>query len=244
MRNSNLAQIQKPLNSTARSKAYEQLITQNPGSAEDKGATGDYGQHEFIKAPDELLAELYVRKNTEWAFNELVNRYSCKIYNLAYKYTKDESNANDVLQEVFLTLFQKLDTFRGESKFSTWVFGITRNTSLMYLKKHGKHLKTMSLTRESGTEDGASSDFVVEDWRFIPDTVMMQEEKRYKVDEALSTISEIYSTVLRLRDLEGRTNIEIGEILGISLPAVKSRVRRARMQLRDSLEQYSQEELY
>jgi RNA polymerase sigma-70 factor, ECF subfamily len=244
MRNSNLAQIQKPLNSTAHSQAYEQLNTQNSKSVGDKEAAGKHDEHGFIKAPDELLAELYVSKNAEWAFNELVNRYSCKIYNLAYKYTKDESNANDVLQEVFLALFQKLDTFRGESKFSTWVYGITRNTSLMYLKKYKKHLNTLSLTRESSTEDDASSDFVVEDWRFIPDTIMMQEEKRYKVDEAMSTISEIFSTVLRLRDLEGRTNVEIGKILGISLPAVKSRVRRARTQLRESLAQHDSEELY
>lgn len=223
MRNSNLAKTQK-------TQGYQALAVADP-----KSFDVEPGKTEYLKAPDELLAQLYISKKAEWAFNELVNRYSCKVYKLAYKYTKDESNANDVLQEVFLTLFQKLDTFRGESKFSTWVHGITRNTSLMYLKKHRKHLKNLSLTRQSDAEDGASPEFVVEDWRFIPDTVMMQEEKRYKVEEALGAIPEMYSSVLRLRELEGRTNIEIGEILGISLSAVKSRVRRARIQLRDSL---------
>ena len=232
MRNSNLAQTQK-------TQGYEDIAVADPNRF-----NGELGRTEYLKAPDELLAQLYVSKKAEWAFNELVNRYSCKIYKLAYKYTRDESNANDILQDVFLTLFQKIDTFRGESKFSTWVHGITRNTSLMYLKKHKKHSKNLSLSRESDIEDGTSPDFIVEDWRFIPDTVMMQEEKRYKVEEALSAVPEMYSTVLRLRDLEGYTNIEIGEILGISLSAVKSRVRRARIQLREGLAQNNQEELY
>ncbi len=230
MSNTNLAQTQK-------TKGYDMP------AADPKQFSGEPARTEYLKAPDELLAELYVSKKAQWAFNELVNRYSCKIYKLAYKFTKDENGANDVLQEVFLALFQKLDTFRGESKFSTWVFGITRNTSLMYLKKQRKHLRDLSLTGAPDAE-GDTPEFLVEDWRFIPDTLIMEEEKRYKVEEALSAIPEKYNTVLRMRDLEGRTNLEIGAILGISLSAVKSRVRRARMQLKESLVQYRVNELY
>ena len=163
---------------------------------------------------------------------------------LLLKYTRDERNADDVLQEVFFTLFQKLNTFRGESKFSTWLYGITKNTSLMYLKKHRKHLRDLPLTGESDTEEDSVGAVVVEDWRFIPGSVLMQEERREKVEEAMSGIPEIYSTVLRLRDLDGCSNEEVGEMLGISLPSVKSRIRRARIHLKDNLADYSGAELY
>lgn len=240
----NIAETKKSHNYSTLRDAFRYANPNYPSTTSNPEPKQEYKGLEFKNAPDELLAGLYVSKGTEWAFNELVNRYSSMIYNLGYKYTRNESYADDVLQEVLLTLFQKLKTFRGESKFSTWVYGITKNTSFMYLKKQMKHMKNLSLTKDSYTEGGDLTDMITQDWRFIPDTVLMEEEKRYKIDQAMSSIPEIYSTVLRLSDLEGRTNVEIGEILGISLPAVKSRIRRARMQLRKSLKQYGIEELY
>ena len=244
MKNSNLAEAQNTLNDSAVVERYQIMNPLYEPDTEAGETSDDLLAAQFTKAKDEVLVQIYVKNGAEWAFNEIVNRYGCKIYKLARKYTRDDRNADDVLQEVFLTLFQKLSTFRGESKFSTWLYGLTRNTSLMYLKKHKKHLRNLPLPGESDSEEGAVSEIAIEDWRYIPDNVLMEEQRREKVEDAMSGIPEIYSTVLRLRDLEERTNEEVGELLGISLSAVKSRVRRARMYVKENLAGYSGAELY
>lgn len=244
MKNTNLAETQ---NAFSNSTVVETYQIMNPGyelDTEARETSDNFLAAQFQDATDEVLVQIHVKYGAEWPFNELVNRYGCKIYKLAHKYTRDDRNADDVLQEVFLTLFQKLSTFRGESKFSTWLYGLTRNTSLMYLKKHKKHLRNLPLPGESDSEEGAVSELAIEDWRFIPDNVLMEEQRRAKVEDAMSGIPEIYSSVLRLRDLEERTNEEVGELLGISLSAVKSRVRRARMYVKENLAGYSGAELY
>ena len=118
MKNSNLAQTQKSFNGSAHTEVYNDTNPEYKMSFASPETSREKTKAEFVNAPDELLAGLYVSKNAEWAFNELVNRYSCKIYNLAYKYTKDESNANDVLQEVFLTRYSKSWTLSGASQNS------------------------------------------------------------------------------------------------------------------------------
>lgn len=243
MGNSNLAKNYKAANRATQNQSFKDVYPEYVASPGSPQTLKNGGRPKFIDAPDELLAKLYVSQGTEWAFNELVNRHSCNIYKLAYRYTGDESVANDVLQEVFLTLFQKLDSFRGESKFSTWLYTIAKNTSFMYLRTNKKHQSNISLTTEYKNEEGDLTELQIEDWRFIPDTVMIEDEKRYKIDEAISGIPEIYSKVLRMRDIEGYTNIEIGEMLNISLPAVKSRIRRARIMFKEKLAVYGQKEL-
>lgn len=244
MEDSNLAKTFKMTNGAASTQTYKEVYPEYKVSSGPPETLKDSGSAKFMDAPDEFLAELYVTKGAEWAFNELVNRHSCKIYKLAYKYTGDESNANDILQEVFITLFQKLDTFRGESKFSTWLYNITKNASFMHYRKNKKHHSNISMTVDHDIEWSDPNEFQIEDWRFIPDAVMIEDQKRYKINEAISGLPEIYSNVLLMRDYEGRTNIEIGEILNISLPAVKSRIRRARKMVRERLAEFGTENLY
>lgn len=187
---------------------------------------------------DEKLVKLYLQNEDEWAFNEIVNRYSCKIYRLALKYTENERNADDILQEVFLTLVEKLGTFRNEAKFSTWLYSLTKNISLLHLRKHKKYQNERSLIDDSYNLSEAEYVMPAEDWRFIPDRLYAQEKRRESINAALKEMPEIYSTVLRLKDMGGHTNCEISKMLGMSLSAVKSRVRRARIQIKDKLSEF------
>ena len=123
----------------------------------------------YRKKDDEKLVKLYLQKEDEWAFNEIVNRYSCKIYRLALKYTENERNADDIMQEVFLTLVEKLGTFGNKSKFSTWLYSLTKNTSLMYLRKNKKYQSDRSLVYDTSDESESNYVMPAEDWRFIPD---------------------------------------------------------------------------
>lgn len=192
----------------------------------------------YRKKDDEKLVKLYLQKEDEWAFNEIVNRYSCKIYRLALKYTENERNADDIMQEVFLTLVEKLGTFRNKSKFSTWLYSLTKNTSLMYLRKNRKYQSDRSLLYDISDESESNYVIPAEDWRFIPDQLYAQEKRRESVNAAMEEIPEIYRTVLRLKDMEGHTNCEISKMLGMSLSAVKSRVHRARIQIKDKLSDF------
>jgi len=193
---------------------------------------------------DENLVKLYLHHEDEWAFNEIVNRYSCKIYRHALKYTKNERNADDILQEVFLTLVEKLETFRNESNFSTWLYSLTKNTSLMYLRNNKKYQSELHLYDEKYNEEGAQYVIPTEDWRFIPEEILIQERKREKIDNAMMEIPEIYRTVLRLKDMEGYSNKEVSKMLGLSIAAVKSRALRARLQIKDKLSGLDPIELY
>jgi RNA polymerase sigma-70 factor (ECF subfamily) len=192
----------------------------------------------YSKKDDEKLVKLYLQEEDEWAFNEIVNRYSCKIYRLALKYTENERNADDIMQEVFLTLVEKLATFGNKSKFSTWLYSLTKNTSLMYLRKNKKYQTDRSLVDDSSDDNESNYVIPAEDWRFIPEQLYEQEKRRESVNAAMEEIPEIYRTVLRLKDMEGHTNCEISNILGMSLSAVKSRVRRARIQMKDKLSEF------
>jgi len=193
---------------------------------------------------DEKLVEIYLQNEDEWAFNEIVNRYSCKMYRLALKYAKNERNADDILQEVFLTLVEKMGTFRNESKFSTWLHTLTKNTSLMYLRKNKKYLNERNLVDDINSESKTKYVIPAEDWRLIPDQLLMQEKRRESINTAMKDMSEIYRTVLLLKDVEEHTSKEIGDLLGISLSAVKSRVHRARLHLKDKLSDFRINELY
>ena len=242
MRDSNLAEVETTLNETS----YK--IEQSNGQYESDSLYKDYSKEnsftDYRNEDDETLVRLYLHSEDEWAFNEIVNRYSCMIYRQALKFTKDERNADDILQEVFLTLVEKLETFRNESKFSTWLYSLTKNTSLMYLRKHKKYQSEVYLQDDTYSEESAQYVIPVEDWRFIPDQILIQEKKREKVDKAMMEIPEIYRTVLRLKDMEGHSSKEVSKLLGLSVAAVKSRVLRARLQIKDKLSGYNPIELY
>jgi len=198
---------------------------------------------DFSEYKDEELVEVFVNTQDEDAFSELVNRYSDKIYRLAYRITGNTADAEEVLQEVFIILVQKLNTFRAESKFPTWLYRVASNASYMYLRK-GKKYENNRLSLDDyrpyndyGVLEGVED----KDWSDTPDYKLLSREGTEKIEKAINELPQVYRIVFHMKDVEGLTGKEIAEILGLSLPAVKSRVLRARLFLRDKLSDYFSE---
>ena len=192
---------------------------------------------------DEELVNLYTEIGDENAFDEIVRRYANKIYGFALRITRNSSDAEEIFQEVFLTLTKKLDTFRGESKFSSWLYRVTVNASYMYLRSQKKYESNISLENyypydEKGTLMGRVME---KDWSSRPDIIIFSKEALEIIDKSINELPESYRTVFHLRDIEGLSNEEVADILEISIPAVKSRLHRARLFLRDRLSDYFHE---
>ncbi|MCS7044666.1 MAG: RNA polymerase sigma factor [Bryobacteraceae bacterium] len=167
------------------------------------------------------------------AFAELVRRYERRIYRMARQITQNDEDAEDVLQESFLKAFEHLDSFQGQSKFYTWVTRIAVNESLMKLRKR-KSDRTVSLDENIETdEEPIVREIAV--WEDTPESKYSQEELRQILDAAISSLKPIFRTVFILRDVEELSTEETAEILGLSIAAVKSRLLRARLQLREKL---------
>jgi RNA polymerase sigma-70 factor (ECF subfamily) len=197
----------------------------------------------FADSTDDELVELFVKENNQGAFEEIFNRYVDKIYGISLRITRDPARAEEVLQEVFLTLITKADTFRGEAKFSSWLYRVTVNTSFMHLRAEKKHESTLSLENyvpydEKGTLMGRIK---AKDWSSRPDILIFRKEGLELIEKAINELPESYRVVFHLRDVEGLSNEEISNILDLSIPAVKSRLHRARLFLRDKLSDYFDE---
>jgi RNA polymerase sigma-70 factor (ECF subfamily) len=188
---------------------------------------------------DKELVRMFVDERDEGAFNELVNRYGEKVFRLALRITHSEHIADEVLQEVFLTLVEKLDSFREESAFSTWLYRVATNASLIQIRNKKKDGRSMSLDDYVPySENGVLSEVLLKDWSYSPDEIFSGKEGMEVIERAIDELPEKYRIVFHLRDIEGLSNEEVGDILGLSISAVKSRIHRARLYLRDSLSDY------
>jgi RNA polymerase sigma-70 factor (ECF subfamily) len=192
---------------------------------------------------DEELVKIFAETRDEAVFDEIVSRYADRIYGFALRITRNTSDAEEVFQEVFLTLTKKLDTFRGESKFSSWLYRVTANASYMYLRSQKKHESNISLENyypydEKGTLMGRIMD---KDWSSRPDIIIFSKEALKIIDDSINELPESYRAVFHLRDIEGLSNEEVANILEITIPTVKSRLHRGRLFLRDKLSDYFHE---
>lgn len=170
------------------------------------------------------------------AFNQLTTQYSPKIYRLAKHITQNDEDAEDVLQESFLKAFEHLVDFQEKSKFYTWIVRIAVNESLMKLRKR-KSDRTVPLDEPLDTGD----DTVVREiavWDENPEQQYSHEELAKILDDAVQGLRPAFRTVFVLRDIEELSTEETAEALGISVPAVKSRLLRARLQLREKLTRF------
>ncbi len=182
---------------------------------------------------DESALVAKAREGDNAAYNELVNRYSTKIYRLAKHITQHDEDAEDVLQETFLKAFEHLGDFQGQSKFYTWIVRIAVNESLMKLRKR-KSDRTVPLDEPLDTgEDTVVREIAV--WDENPEQQYSREELATILDEAVQSLRPVFRTVFVLRDIEELSTEETAEALGLSVPAVKSRLLRARLQLREKL---------
>jgi RNA polymerase sigma-70 factor (ECF subfamily) len=185
--------------------------------------------------PDVALVERAKAGDTA-AFEQLVKQYDRQIYRTALHITQNREDAEDITQDVFFKAFQKLEQFQGNSKFSTWLVRIAVNESLMRLRRR-KTSKTVSMDQDVETEEGAiPRDFA--EWRPNPEQIFSQSELGDILRKTIAGLPPGFRTVFTLRDIENLSTEETAEALGLSVPAVKSRLLRARLQLRERLSRY------
>ncbi len=198
-----------------------------------------------MKAEDEATGESDLLKGLRAgepaAYRRLVSLYSARIYSLALKLLGDEQEAEDVLQETFLSAFQAMSRFEGRSQLSTWLYRIAMNASLMRLRKR-ERLPTFSLDQPpDDAEDQEVMSRHLVDWSNVPDDQMLTAEAKEMMDRAIAQLPESLRAAFVLRDIEGLSGAETADVLGITVQAVKTRLHRARLQLRDRLSAYFEE---
>lgn len=186
----------------------------------------------------ELVTQI-VEDRCNLSFEELINRYASKAFNLAFRLTRNSMDAEEVLQDVFSAVFRKLHKFEGKSAFSSWLYRITVNCCLMRLRRKS-HRNTISFEdlqffRNEGDQvAGVVLDSAEERAYYI--------ELRGALEEAVATLPSEYRPVFILRDVDGLSNREVSKLLNISVPAVKSRLHRARLMLRRKLRSFVQDD--
>jgi len=185
---------------------------------------------------DESTLVAQSREGDTAAFAELVRRYEGKIFRLAQHVTQNREDAEDVLQETFLKAYEHLDQFKGDSKFYTWIVRIAVNQALMKLRRR-KSDKSVSLDEQIDTgEDNITREIAA--WDEDPEQRFSREELGGILDTAIESLEPPYRSVFVLRDIDELSTEETAEALGLSIPAVKSRLLRARLQLREKLTRF------
>lgn len=173
------------------------------------------------------------------SFDELMRRYETKVYNLALRLTRNIEDAQEVLQDVFVTVYRKVDGFEGKAKFSSWLYRITVNAAFMKLRKRRQD-QSMSLSeilpQLAHSDLGQQSTF-----SFRADSLALNNEIKRVLDQAIGRLPEDYRAVFILRDVDGLSNKEVSDILSLTIPAVKSRLHRSRMMLRKRLQRFYQD---
>ena len=185
---------------------------------------------------DDDLNLVHASKNGDVAaFEQLVKRYDRKLLRIAHNVTHNTEDSQDAVQETFLKAFQHLDQFREDSKFSTWLIRITVNQSLMKLRKRAT--KDVSLD-EDFQADGDMLPIEAADWAPNPEQLYWASELREILANTLSELRPVLRAVFVLRDIEGLSTDQTAEVLNLSHTAVKARLWRARLQLRERLNKY------
>ena len=167
--------------------------------------------------------------------------YAPRVYSLARRMLNSDADAEDVTQDVLLQVVRKLGTFRGESAFPTWLHRVTVNAALAYRQKraHREEHRVYD-PLENFLEDHHHAG-PVRRWSTNPEEAALDHETQQLIERAIAELPEVYRDVFVLADVEGLPNAEIGEILGLSVAAVKSRLHRARLVMRDALAPHFEE---
>ena len=165
------------------------------------------------------------KQGDQKAFSELVSAYSERIYNLGLRILRNKEDAEDILQETFLTVVQKIDTFDGRSSFFTWIYRIATNAALMKLRK--KKPQYVDLPENPDFQESIESKVFI-DWSQDASLNVQNAEVKKILGEAINELSEIYKTVFILSDIEQLSIKETSTILNITEENVKIRLRRAR----------------
>jgi RNA polymerase sigma-70 factor (ECF subfamily) len=196
-------------------------------------------QEKLSEKPESLLVT-EAKAGSYQAFEELVNRYEKKIYRLALRLTGNQQDAEDVLQETFLKAYEHLPDFRQDSRFYTWLVRIAVNEGLMRLRKLRSD-KSEPL-EDMVSDDGQLTPREFRDWKPNPEETMQQKEMEDLLLKAARTLSPSLRTVFLLRDVDDLSTEETANILNLTAGAVKARLFRARLQLREELSQALKQE--
>jgi len=197
-------------------------------SAQDKRATEDFSL-EALRAGDKA------------EFARVVEAYSGVIYRLAIKMLENPQDAEDVLQETFIKAYRNLPRFDGRSSLSTWLYRIATNEALMLIRRR-KHV-FIPIDEPSDADDQEQMPVQIVDWCCLPEPELMSGEALAYMDQAVDKLPHRLRVVFLLRDIEGLSTQETAEVLDLSEAAVKTRLSRARMRLREMLSEYFSERL-
>jgi RNA polymerase sigma-70 factor, ECF subfamily len=166
-----------------------------------------------------------------------------RVYNLARRMLGNDADAEDVTQDVLLQVVRKLDTFRGEAALPTWLHRVTVNAALAARRKRSRREEgRVSDPLDSFTDDGHHTR-QIHPWPRLPDMLALDREQKERIEKGIAGLPETYRDVFVLADVQMLPNFEIAKMLGLSVPAVKSRLHRARLMMRDALSRYFEERL-
>jgi RNA polymerase sigma-70 factor (ECF subfamily) len=175
---------------------------------------------------EQKIIEKVLQGDTQ-AFEALVIANEKKVYNLAIKMTGNVEDAQDITQEVFIKAYRQLANFRGESKFSVWIYRMTYNLAIDFIRQRTRSAKTIQLTYQ----DDESAPLEIPSPEALPEDHIIREELRRNIDACIETLSEDHRAVFTMREVAGLSYAEIAESLHVSEGTVKSRLARARQNL-------------
>jgi RNA polymerase sigma factor (sigma-70 family) len=184
-----------------------------------------------LKKDDLVLVEEALN-GSQNAFKLLLKKHREAIYHVILKIVHNPQEAEDLVQETFMKAFTSLSSYRSQYKFTTWLYRIAANSSIDYLRK--KKIAAFSLDEQIPTTKGTLT-LEVADWTYNPEIDLVAKQKRFSIDQAISTLPKRYKEVVILRHKEEKTYEEIASILGIPVGTVKARIFRARVLLKKKL---------
>lgn len=177
-----------------------------------------------------------IRTGDKAACAACIERHSAGVYQLALRLMQNEADAEDVMQETFISAFKAIETFEGRSELSTWLYRIAYNTAMMRLRKHRP--VTVSVEETETADDGALVPRQMFDWCCLPERDFEAHETRVELEKAIGELPEKLRAVFVLRELEGLSTEETAQALDISIESAKTRLHRARLWLRERLSGY------
>jgi RNA polymerase sigma-70 factor (ECF subfamily) len=183
----------------------------------------------------ELLRRL--KAGDRSAFAEMVEHYSSRIFSLALRMMEDPAEAEEILQETFLRAAKHIGGFHEKSSLGTWLYRIATNLSLMRLRRK----RPISISLDDSAEESIVPQLPAGDWSARPESELLNREARAEMRRAILALPDSLRVVFVLRDIEGLSTAEAAEVLDLSVPAVKSRLLRARLALRNDLSRYFSE---
>src|SRR5215813_10273798 len=188
---------------------------------------------------DEALFVMRLQANEDAAYDELVRTYSASIFHVAYRMLGDTAEASDIVQEIFLKVFRNIGGFKGEAALKTWIFKIAFSEILNRLRwwKRRRRFATVSLD-DQPNGNGTGHARTLASSSPTPEQVLQSKEQEAAIQQALARLSSDHRSIIVLRDIEGFSYNEIADVLGVSVGTVKSRLARARADLKKSLMRY------